>query len=64
VNEIPYHLFILIIIIGILGNRELSRDRPRIHRMMREYSFRTLYPEDNKNPPEEGEGKKGIISFV
>jgi hypothetical protein len=25
---------------------------------MREYSFRTYNPEDNKNPPEEGEGKK------
>ncbi|HZV47676.1 MAG TPA: hypothetical protein VFG06_10075 [Thermodesulfovibrionales bacterium] len=51
-------IFILIIIIGILGNRELSRDRARIHRMMREYSFRTYNPEDDKNPPEEGEGKK------
>jgi hypothetical protein len=51
-------IFILIIIIGIFGNRELSRDRARIHRMLREYSFRTYNPKDDKNPPEEGEGKK------
>jgi hypothetical protein len=51
-------IFIHIIIIGIFGNRELSRDRARIHRMLREYSFRTYNPEDDKNPPEEGKGKK------
>jgi hypothetical protein len=51
-------IFILIIIIGILGNRELSRDRTRIHRMIREYSFRTYNPKDDKKPPEEGEGEK------
>jgi hypothetical protein len=51
-------IFILIIIIGIFGNRELSRDRRRIHRMMREYSFKTYSPGDEKNPSEEREGKK------
>jgi len=51
-------IFILIIIIGILGNREISRDRARIHRMIREYSFRTYNPEDDKNPPEEEEGER------
>jgi hypothetical protein len=51
-------IFVLIIIIGILGNREIRRDRARIHRMIREYSFRTYSPEDEKNLPEEGEGKK------
>jgi len=51
-------IFILIIIIGILGNRELSRDRTRIHRMMREYSFKTYSPDDERKPPEEGEREK------
>jgi|PlaIllAssembly_1097288.scaffolds.fasta_scaffold123980_4 hypothetical protein len=51
-------IFILIIIIGIFGNRELSRDRTRIRRMMREYSFKTYNPEDDENPPEEEEGEK------
>jgi hypothetical protein len=50
-------IFILIIIIGIFGNRELSRDRRRIHRMMREYSFKTYSPGDEKTS-EEREGKK------
>jgi len=39
-------IFILIIIIGILANRELASDKKRIKRMMREYSYRTYSPED------------------
>jgi len=39
-------IFIIIIIIGLLGNRELARDSKRIRRMMREYSFRSYPPED------------------
>jgi len=39
-------IFILIIIIGILANRELANDKKRIKRMMREYSYRTYSPED------------------
>jgi hypothetical protein len=42
-------IFILIIIIGILANRELARDRRRIQRMMREYSYRTYSPEGEKD---------------
>lgn len=42
-------IFILIIIIGILANRELARDRRRIQRMMREYSYRTHSPEGEKD---------------
>jgi len=32
--------------------------------MMREYSFRTYNPEDDKNPPEEGEGKKEYVICI
>ena len=39
-------IFIIIIIIGLLANRELARDKKRIKRTMREYSFRTYSPED------------------
>jgi len=39
-------IFILIIIIGILANRELASDKKRIKRMMREYSYRTYSPEE------------------
>jgi len=46
-------IFIVIIIIGLLANRELSRDKKRIKRMLREYSFRTYSPEDaDENHPE------------
>jgi septin family protein len=41
-------IFIIIIIIGLLANRELARDRKRIKQMMREYSFRTYSPEDEE----------------
>jgi hypothetical protein len=41
-------IFAVIIIIGILANRELAHDRNRIRKMMREYSFRTYSPEDEK----------------
>jgi septin family protein len=53
-------IFILIIIIGLLANRELARDKKRIKRMVREYSFRTYSPEDTeeKHPEKEAEKKK------
>ncbi|NWF75043.1 MAG: hypothetical protein HXY53_00475 [Nitrospirae bacterium] len=38
--------FIIIIIIGLLANRELSLNRKRIRQMMREYSYRTYSPKD------------------
>jgi septin family protein len=41
-------IFLFIIIIGILANRELARDKKRIKRMIREYSFRTYSPEDEE----------------
>jgi len=51
-------IFIIIIIIGLLANRELARDRKRIKRMIREYSFRTYSPEDEEeNHPEKEEEK-------
>ena len=52
--------FIIIIIIGLLASRELSRDKKRIKRMMREYSFKTYSPEDaEENQPEKDtKGKK------
>jgi len=51
-------IFLLIIIIGILANRELARDRKRIKRMMREYSYRTYSPEDEEEKhPEKEENK-------
>jgi septin family protein len=39
-------IFIIILIIGLLANRELARDKKRIKRMIKEYSFRTYSPED------------------
>jgi septin family protein len=53
-------IFIIIIIIGLLANRELARDRKRIKRMIREYSFRTYSPEDEEenHPEKEAEKKK------
>jgi septin family protein len=54
-------IFIIIIIIGILANRELAHDRKRIKRMIREYSFRTYSPEDEKeNHPEKGAKEKKL----
>ena len=51
-------IFIIILIIGILANRELARDKKRIKRMIREYSFRTYSPEDEEeNHPEKEEEK-------
>ena len=41
-------IFIIIIISRILANRELARDKKRIKRMIREYSFRTYSPEDEE----------------
>jgi len=53
-------IFIIILIIGFLANRELARDRKRIKRMIREYSFRTYSPEDEEenHPEKEAEKKK------
>jgi septin family protein len=53
-------IFIIIIIIGLLANRELARDRKRIKRMIREYSFRTYSPEDEEenHPGKEAKEKK------
>ena len=51
-------IFIIIIIIGILANRELARDKKRIKRMIREYSFRTYSPEDEKKGHPEKEEKE------
>ena len=48
-------IFIIIIISGILANRELSRDKKRIKRMIREYSYRTYSPEDEE---EKDQGKE------
>ncbi|MFH1703943.1 MAG: hypothetical protein ABIB41_11080 [Nitrospirota bacterium] len=51
-------IFIIIIIIGLLANRELSRDKKRIKRMMREYSFKTYSPEDTEEDHPKKETKK------
>jgi septin family protein len=53
-------IFIIIIIIGLLANRELARDKKRIKRMMREYSFKTYSPEDTEedHPGQETKEKK------
>ncbi len=53
-------IFLIIIIIGFFANRELARDRKRIKRMIREYSFRTYSPEDaeEKHPEKEAKEKK------
>ena len=53
-------IFIAVIVIGLLANRELARDRKRIRHMMREYSFRTYPPEDTeeKKHEEKSQGKK------
>jgi len=53
-------IFIIIIIVGLLANRELAHDKKRIQQMMREYSFRTYNPEDaeEKHPEKEAKEKK------
>jgi septin family protein len=53
-------IFIIIIIIGFLANRELARDKKRIKQMIREYSFRTYSPEDAEEnyPGKETKEKK------
>jgi len=52
-------IFIIIIIVGILANRELARDKERIKRMLKEYSFKTYSPEDDgERCPEKGSSEK------
>jgi septin family protein len=46
------------IIIGLLANRELARDKKRIKRMIREYSFRTYSPEDAEETHPEKDAKE------
>ena len=53
-------IFIIIIIIGLLANRELARDKKRIKRMIREYSFRTYSPEDEEENHPEKEAKNKL----
>ncbi|GEM_PF-1609364 len=52
-------IFIIIIVIGLLANRELGRDKKRIKRMIREYSFRTYSPEgaEENHPGKEGNSR-------
>jgi hypothetical protein len=51
-------IFLFLIIIGILANRELSRDKKRIKNMLREYSYRTYSPEDEEEKHSEKEENK------
>lgn len=51
-------IFLFIIIIGILANRELSRDKKRIKNMLREYSYKTYSPEEEGKKPSDEEEKK------
>ena len=51
-------IFLFIIIIGILANRELSRDKKRIKNMLREYSYRTYSPKDEEEKHSEKEENK------
>jgi hypothetical protein len=44
-------IFLFILLIGIIANRELARDKKRIKRMIREYSYRTYSPEDEEEKP-------------
>ena len=53
-------IFIIMIIIGLLANRELARDKKRIKRMIREYSFRTYSPEDEEENHPEKEAKNKL----
>ena len=41
-------IFLLILIIGIIANRELAGDKKRIKLMIREYSYKTYSPEDEE----------------
>lgn len=50
-------IFLLIIIIGILANRELASDKKRIKNMRREYSYRTYSPDEEEKHPEKEENK-------
>ena len=54
-------IFIIIIIIGLLANRELARDKKRIKRMIREYSFRTYSPEDAEEKHPEKNAKENKL---
>ena len=51
-------IFIIIIILGIVANRELARDKKRVKRMIREYSFKTYSPEDEEEEHPENEKNK------
>jgi hypothetical protein len=51
-------IFLYIIIIGSLANRELSRDKKRIKNMLREYSYRTYSPEEEEKKHSDKEEKK------
>jgi len=51
-------IFIIIIIIGLIANRELAHDKKRIQQTIREYSFKTYSPEDDEEShAEKEEGK-------
>jgi len=41
-------IFLFLLIIGIVANRELAGDKKRIKRMIREYSYKTYSPEDEE----------------
>jgi len=41
-------IFLFLLIIGIIANRELAGDKKRIKRMIREYSYKTYSPEDEE----------------
>ncbi|HYA11588.1 MAG TPA: hypothetical protein VEF37_01235 [Thermodesulfovibrionales bacterium] len=52
-------IFIIIIITGLLANRELGRNKKKIKHILRGYSFRTYPPEDaDENYPEKEPKKK------
>jgi hypothetical protein len=55
-------IFLFIIIMGILANRELSRDKKRIKNMLREYSYRTYSPEDEEEKHSGQEENKQVRS--
>jgi hypothetical protein len=55
--------FLIIIAVGLLANRELARDKERVRRMRREFSFRRSLPEgderaDGERDREKEEGKE------
>jgi len=58
--EYLFIIFLIIIIVGLLANRELARDKKRIKRMIREYSFKTYSMEDGEesHPPKESKKKQ------